>query len=125
MSDNKTLDLTVPVSNSTDSVAVVNNRQWNQEPDGPYDREIEIWYNQNWVPAFISDVLANDFFLDTKMPKIEDNQCWLALTNVRKSKDRDGHSSFVIRNVQVVGRAPETKDVTPIPLTHTEVLKIK
>lgn len=101
-------------------------REWKLEPDGPNDRDVDIYFNGCWVPAFFSDLQKGDFFLDVKMQRIEDNQCFLATSNVRRSvSPHSGKASFVIQGLEVV-QAPALKDINTIALPSTQpVLELK
>jgi hypothetical protein len=89
-------------------------RTWKNEPDGPNDREVDIWYNSKWVPAFFSDIQEGDFFLDVKMGNIEAGKCFFAKSKVYRSvSPRTGWASFVVQGIEVV-QAPAIKDINTI-----------
>lgn len=90
----------------TDVVPVV--REWRSEPKGRYDRPVDIWYNQNWVPAFFSDIKKGDFFLDSAVASGE-GRCFLAKSDCMQSC-WIGDWSFVISGMEIV-QAP-AKDIT-------------
>ncbi len=79
-------------------------RNWALDPDGPNDRPIEIWYNNNWVPAYFSNLQNGDFFLDLTA-NLDPGRCFKATSNVQKSVYR-GVASFVVKGLEIV-QAPE------------------
>jgi hypothetical protein len=75
-------------------------RVWSTEQDGPNDRCIEIWYNNNWVPAYFKDLKKGDFFLNQNS-HLNVDQCFLAKSDCRRSVYRSV-VSFLIEGIEVV-----------------------
>jgi hypothetical protein len=84
---------------------VVKYRSWKTEPDGPDDKEIEIFWNANWIPAYFSDLKKDDFFI-TLNANLNPDQCFLAKSDVKRIPYRD-KVTFVIQGMEVV-QAPST-----------------
>jgi hypothetical protein len=97
-------------------------RNWVEEPDGPNDRQIEIWWNNNWVPAYFSDIRSGDFYLllDTKL---DEGRCFLAKSDVLKSPYR-GVVSFIVPNGVEIVQAPSIKDVEIPTIEADNFLKL-
>lgn len=91
-------------------------RAWRTEPDGPNDRQVDIWYNGKWIPAFFSDIKAGDFFLLLDV-KLDPTQCFYAASDCQRHVLRgrwgaaDGHPTHVIRNGSEIVQAPALKDI--------------
>lgn len=79
-------------------------RNWKAEPDGEFDRPVEIWYNNNWVPAFFSDLHSGDFFLDLKA-NLDPGRCFKATSDILRSVYK-GKASFIVKGLEIV-QAPE------------------
>lgn len=102
-------------------------RKWRAEPDGPNDRPVDIYYNGTWVPAYFSDLQKGDFFLDVKMMRIEDNQCFMATSKlIRSVSPHSQKASFIIQGLEVV-QAPalKIKDINALPAAEQLRLEIK
>lgn len=81
-------------------------RTWRTEPDGEFDRPVEIWFNANWVPAFFSDIKAGDFYLDLNI-KLEPGRCFRAASNAKRIADRsDTNPTYLIARGCEVVQAP-------------------
>ena len=93
-------------------------RFWRDEPWGPNDREIEIWYNGNWVPAFFSDLKKGDMFLDVAIGALNPGKCYGCSTDVkvsymtRRGALDEGPPSFMIQGLEIL-QAPTIKDIQP------------
>ena len=91
-------------------------RNWRYEPDGPNDREVDIWFNNGWVPAFFSDIKKGDFFLDVKLGTPEKGRCFMSTSDVRRSISCvTGYPSFIIQGLEIV-QAPAIVDINPLPI---------
>lgn len=117
-------DLT-PVESSKEIIPTIHvqYRTWRSEPDGQYDRQVDIWYNNNWVPAYFSDIRRGDFFLDVKLGDIGKDRCYLAKSDVKRIKSiwpesdwRHNDPSFQVQGLEIV-QAPAIKDITPLSIT--------
>lgn len=117
---------TDPLSPNTE-VAVVPPRQWSTEPDGPNDRQVDIWYNGNWVPAFFKDIRKGDFYLILGV-NLEPEKCFLAASDCQRTVPQHRWSykeeapTFFIRLGSEVVQAPAIKDINPAVTTETHLL---
>ena len=120
-----TFEVIEPISKEVIPTVRVDYRTWHAEPDGPNDREIDIWYRGSWVPAYFSDIQNGDFFLDVKMGEIAAGKCFLAKSKLYRSVSPiTGKASFVVQGIEVV-QAPAIKDINTIALSSTKVLELK
>lgn len=103
-----------PISKEVIPTVRVDYRSWKSDPDGPNDRDVDIWYNGKWVPAYFSDIQKDDFFLDVKMGNIETGKCYFAKSKVYRSVSHyTGNASFVVQGIEIV-QAPAIKDINTI-----------
>ena len=109
------------------SVAVVPARVWSSEPDGPNDRQVDIWYNGNWVPAFFKDIRKGDFYLIIGVD-LEPEKCFLAASDcqrtvpMRRWSFKEEPPTFFIRSGSEIVQAPAIKDITPALTTESHLL---
>lgn len=106
-------------------VAVKPHRVFRDEPDGINDREIEIWYNDNWVPAFFSDIKAGDFYLmDPLKHTHREDQCFFAASDCKYSymmnrySENLGPKTFIISQGSQIVQAPKLPERTINELEH-------
>lgn len=96
-------------------VAILPKRQWKDEPDGPNDRPVEIWYNNNWVPAFFSDVKKGDFYLWSGVDLLEPGKCFFANSDCVPQQGNQYKYGFVVVSGSEIVAAPERKEVDVTP----------
>jgi hypothetical protein len=112
------------VSGSTPAVV---SRQWSDEPDGPNDKQVDIWWNGNWVPAYMKDIKAGDFYLILGVT-LEPTQCFYAASDCVRYVSRgrwgaeDSAPNFMIKNGTEIVQAPAIKDIPAIE-TERKLLK--
>ena len=98
------------------TAVVPKTRQWSTEPDGKYDRAVDIWVNGKWVPAYFKDILAGDFYLLIGVD-LEPGRCFRAGSDARRMSARPQYSgapedpSFVILGGMEIVQAPAMKDL--------------
>lgn len=119
--------------------ALVVHRKFRDEPDGVNDREVEIWHNDNWVPAYFSDIKKDDFYLIDPMRHMhKEDQCFYAAADCVGKPARqwgyatNGPKTFIIpRGAQIVqapikperslnelGHAAKALDSTKLRIGH-------
>lgn len=112
-------------TNSTASVSISPPRQWRDSPDGRNDKQVDIWYNGKWVPAYFSDIKTGDFYLILDVD-LAPTLCFFAASDVRRYASsrsyltgaQEGHPSFMIRNGSEIVQAPAIKDINTTALQH-------
>jgi hypothetical protein len=101
-------------------------RSWRSEPHSPTDREVDIWFNGNWVPAYFSDLQKGDFFI-VDSPALKKGECFSAQSNVRIELYR-GQYTYVIPRGALVAQLAE-KVINPLhsrpPPLEYQLLKLK
>lgn len=115
---NLTVSSSTPNQSTSSEVAVTPPRQWSTEPDGPNDRQVDIWNpaTGNWVPAFFKDIRKGDFYLILNVD-LEPDKCFLAASNCQRSVvpgrwgGADSAPTFFIRNGSEIVQAPAIKDI--------------
>lgn len=113
-------------------VSVVPPRVWSTEPDGPNDRQVDIWNpaSGNWVPAFFKDIRKGDFYLILGVD-LEPEKCFLAASDcqrtvpMRRWSSKEEPPTFFIRNGSEIVQAPAIKDIPAITTESHLLLKEK
>ncbi len=102
-------------------------RTWVAEPRGRHDRMVDIWFNDQWVPAWFSDVRAGDFWA-TLDGNLEIDKCFRAASDAKPiGKDRNGDPSFIILKGCEIVQAPsisELRDINALPTSSVNKLAI-
>lgn len=98
-------------------------RHWRSEPLGIYDRAVEIWYNNTWVPAYFSDILAGDFFLDLKM-NLEPDRCFLAASNVVALNTSSDNPTLLLKNGSQIVQVPAKVEIDITAIQNEKPLSI-
>lgn len=112
------------------TAVVLKTRQWSIEPDGKYDRPVDIWNPEtgNWIPAFFKDIKAGDFYLLIGVD-MEPGRCFRAGSDARRMAARPKYSgapedpSFVILGGMEIVQAPAMKDLA-VPALETNPKRI-
>lgn len=92
----------------------VKTRAFTPEPLSPYAKPVDIWYSNQWLPAYFSDLREGDFFLilDNSLSPTE---CFYCAGNVYSTNSRGGLTFIMPRGCSVVQRpALELKDINTL-----------
>jgi hypothetical protein len=100
-------------------------RVFREEPDGPNDRMVDIYYNGKWIPAYFTDIKKGDFFLDINAATLDPGRCFFAASDCHEGGTWNGIKTFIIPNGAQIVTAPETKeiDITALPNSNTLLLE--
>ena len=123
-------ELTVTTGSITNSTAIdcIPTRRWRAEPDGPNDKQVDIWYRGKWVPAFFSDIKEGDCYLILDV-NLEPTLCFYAASDCKRYvppgnyRGSYGHPTFIIARGSEIVQAPAIKDVNTIAYEPPLLLK--
>lgn len=89
---------------------------------------MEIWWNNNWVPTYFSDIREGDYYIvHSTRANLGPDQCFYAASDAKPRYDFRGNlvGSIILRGSEI-RRAPQIeKDITPtaLPLEERKLLE--
>ena len=105
------------------SETVVRRRTWTSEPTYPDEPVVEIWWNNNWVPTYFSDIREGDYYIVHSLrASLGPDQCFYAASDAKPRYNYRNElvGSIILRGSEIK-RAPKTeKDITPTALPNEE-----